>query len=727
MKKLYFIILFLIFSCSENQVSIDISTLSKYNIVTTYNDVADTLNVYLDKTLGLTLEISKKKKNRSIILTEKPDYNKDFISINYKDSLITISANNKKNLYYATYDFIEKFLNVNWLSTDFTYYSDLKSINFPNNYSYYYEPPVLTRTVHSKLFYKDSVFADKLKVTNEAFPRYVPNARVHTFHRFLPYDVFYENNPEYYALRGNKRLPTQLCLTNPDVLNIVKDSVKSFFNKFPGSDVISVSQDDNTQYCKCDKCSKIDLEEGSPAGTMIHFVNEVAKSFPNKTISTLAYQYTRKPPKVKPVENVLITLCSIECDRSVPIEIGCKDFSSDLKGWSGLTDNIRIWDYTTQFTNFLAPFPNWGTIKPNINLFVDNNAKWIFEQHSNNNSELFELRSYLMAKLLWDPNLDFQILLNQFNNRYYGSGGKYISEYVNKIQNQIDKTSFFLFLYGDPSQGFDSFLSPENLLSYDLLFDKALNSVKLNSDYYKRILRSKISIDYAILESYRKNFSDSFQLTVLQNDIKSVNPKLIKRLNDFKNTCINNNITLMNEMGFTVSDYVINYKNALKTAVKKNLASLKNITLFTSPKKYANEDPNVLTDGALGGNSFYSNWLGFEGNDLSAVVDLDQKKDIKSISINFLQVTNHIVFFPEKVEFFYSEDNLNWKSLGKASNKFELSPKSKVNDIQTFSIDVKNLNTRYIKIIADNMSKAPIWHHGADLPSWIFADELIIE
>ena len=57
MKKLYFIILFLIFSCSENQVSIDISTLSKYNIVTTYNDVADTLNVYLDKTLGLTLEM----------------------------------------------------------------------------------------------------------------------------------------------------------------------------------------------------------------------------------------------------------------------------------------------------------------------------------------------------------------------------------------------------------------------------------------------------------------------------------------------------------------------------------------------------------------------------------------------------------------------------------------------------------------------------------------------
>lgn len=727
MKKLYFIISLLFFSCSENKVSIDIPTLSNYNIISDYSDVADTLNVYLNKSVGISLEISDKQKKRSIILVEKTDLNKDFISIDYKDSLITISANNKRNLYYATYDFIEKFLNVNWLSTDFTYYEDLKSINFPKNYSYYFEPPVLTRTVHSKLFYKDSVFADKLKVTNEAFPRYVPSARVHTFHRFLPYEVFYDKNPEYYALRNGKRLPTQLCLTNTDVLKIVKDSVNSFFNKSPNSDVISVSQDDNTQYCQCDKCSKIDNQEGSPAGTMIHFVNAVAESFPNKTISTLAYQYTRKPPKVKPIENVLITLCSIECNRSVPIELGCKDFSSDLKGWSQLTDNIRIWDYTTQFTNFLAPFPNWGTIKPNINLFVDNNAKWIFEQHSNNDSELFELRSYIMAKLLWNPNLDFQTLLNEFNNKYYGNGGKYISEYVNSIQNQIDNTSFFLFLYGDPSQGFDSFLSPENLLNYDILFNKALDSVELDSEYYKRILRSKISIDYAVLESYRKNFSDLYQLTKTENDIKSINPKLIMRLNAFSKTCNDNDITLMNEMGFTVSDYIVNYRNALKTAIKENLASFKDVTLLTVPKKYANEDPKVLTDGALGGNSFYSNWLGFEGNNLNAVVDLGELKEIKSLSMNFLQVTNHIVFFPVQVEFFYSDDNLKWKSLGKVSNKSDLSPKSKVNDIQTFSINAGELKARYIKVIADNMSKAPIWHHGADLPSWIFADELIIE
>ena len=727
MRKLYLLLFLTFFSCSENKLSINKETILKYNIVSDYGDIADTLNVYFEKSFETKLNVSNLKKNKSIVLVTKPNIENDFISIQLKDSLITISSNNKKNLFYATYEFIEKFLNVKWLSTDYTHYEKLSSLNIPDNYNYYYEPPVLTRTVHSKLFYDDSIFADKLKVTNEAFPRYVPNARVHTFHRFMPYDVFYEKNPEYYALRNGKRLPTQLCLTNNAVLEIVKDSVRSFFKSSPISDVISVSQDDNTQYCQCENCSKIDNNEGSPAGSLIHFVNEIAKDFPDKTISTLAYQYTRKPPKTKPLENVLITLCSIECDRSIPIDEGCKDFSSDLKGWSILTDNIRIWDYTTQFTNFLAPFPNWGTIKPNINLFVQNNAKWIFEQHSRNDSELFELRSYVMAKLLWDPSLNFNTLIKDFNDKYYGDGGKYITEYISKIQSQIDNTSFFLFLYGDPSQGFDSFLSPQNLSNYDKLFNKALSKVDYNSNYFKRILRSKISIDYAILELYRKNFSDLYKLTFYENSLKTINPELIERLNNFRDVCSENNITYMNEMGFTVTDYVSNYQNALTIAIKNNIASGKKVTLETIPKKYANVDPQVLTDGALGGNSFYSNWLGFEGNNMEAYVDLNEITEINSLSVNFLQVTNHIVFFPKNVEFLQSDDKSNWTSLGRVENNLKLNPRSKVNDIQTFSIDVENIKTRYVKVVAKNLSKAPIWHHGADLPSWIFADELIIE
>ena len=200
--------------------------------------------------------------------------------------------------------------------------------------------------------------------------------------------------------------------------------------------------------------------------------------------------------------------------------------------------------------------------------------------------------------------------------------------------------------------------------------------------------------------------------------------KAIKK--DFARVAKENNITLMNEMGYTVSEYVYYFDKALDLAVKNNIAKYKPVSLLTKPTKYANEDPKVLTDGALGGSSFYSNWLGFVDNDMDAIVDLEKERFINSITTSFLQVTNHVVFFPPSVEFLISNDNKNWKSIGKIDNQSKLSKKSKVNDIQVFETNI-NTTARYIRVLAQNYGDAPYWHHAAGQPSWIFSDEIIIE
>ena len=112
MRKLYLLLIITFFSCTENKLSINKETILKYNIVSEYGDIADTLNVYFEKSFETKLNVSNLKKNKSIVLITKPNIENDFISIQLKDSLITISSNNKKNLFYATYEFIEKFLNV---------------------------------------------------------------------------------------------------------------------------------------------------------------------------------------------------------------------------------------------------------------------------------------------------------------------------------------------------------------------------------------------------------------------------------------------------------------------------------------------------------------------------------------------------------------------------------------------------------------------------------------
>lgn len=637
-------------------------------------------------------------------------------------SNLVISGGNAQSTRNAVYDFLENQLGYLFLTPDVTSFPRAIQLHISKSLNYQYTPAIETRTVHSRLFYENPKFAAQRRVTDVSFPDYVPGARVHTFHRFLPGDEYYASHPEYYALRNGKRLTTQLCLTNPEVLDLVIKNVGQLFEENPNYSIASVSQDDNTQYCQCDNCSQVDAQAESPAGTMIAFVNEVASAFPDKTISTLAYQYTRKAPKgVKPLKNVLITLCSIECDRSAPIEENCVDFARDLQEWGALTENIRIWDYTTQFTNFLAPFPNLKTLQPNVQTFRDNNAKWIFEQHSNHPSELFELRSYLTAKLLWNPDLDFQAEMDQFLNAYYGAAGPFIGQYIEKVHHELERdSSFFLFLYGDPSQGFESWLSADHLSQYHAWYDQAEAAVVENPALLKRVQIARLSIDYAGLEAARKNLSDQFSI--------QENPAWVReRLAIFEQTCAATEITMMNEMRYSVAEYLAGYRATFERAQIENLAAGKPVQLLTKPEKYAQEDPQTLTDGALGGANFYANWLGFEGNDLEAVIDLETNQKVNKISAAFLQVVNHIVFLPKSVSFYASEDGQNFELLGQIKNPTTLGKTSKINDIQYFGLEELDRSFRYLKIQADNMDTAPDWHHGAGLPSWIFVDEVIVE
>ena len=341
---------------------------------------------------------------------------------------------------------------------------------------------------------------------------------------------------------------------------------------------------------------------------------------------------------------------------------------------------------------------------------------------------MFALRSYLTAKLLWNPDADFDELITKFMNGYYEEAGVYVKKYIGLIHQEIkENPDFFLFLYGDPSQAFDSFLSPELLKTYNDFFDKAEAAVSQKPIIRQRVKEARLGVDYAILEACRKNISKDFTLVIVddQGD-KKANPFVENKLNEFITVCEKADITLMNEMRFTVKEYFNSYKKALVVATKPNKASGKIVTLLTKPKKYANEDPQVLTDGALGGNGFYANWLGFEGNDLEAVIDLGGIQDISTVSTAFLQVTNHVVFFPLQVTYYYSNDNKSFKKLRSLENKEPLVKKSKINDIQYFDINFSKVKARYVKIVAKNMKTPPYWHHAAGQPSWIFADEVLI-
>ena len=272
---------------------------------------------------------------------------------------------------------------------------------------------------------------------------------------FCSSDKYFERHPEYFALYEGERVPNQLCLTNEDVYGIVLDEVmrllKAGHDPTADLQIISLSQADNPVYCECSACSALDSLNGSHAGTMITFVNRIARAvreagYDNVEIDTLAYMHTRRAPSaVVPEDNVIVRLCTFECCFSHPMDDpDCpknRELMTDLEEWSGICDKLYIWDYTTNFAFTLGIFPDFHVLQKNLQCFYEHGVRGVYEEGNYYvylcDTEFGDLRTYLIARLLEDPCRDVEAEMLDFCGYYYGEGGEYIKAIIDELTAHI--------------------------------------------------------------------------------------------------------------------------------------------------------------------------------------------------------------------------------------------------------------------------------------------------
>ena len=178
----------------------------------------------------------------------------------------------------------------------------------------------------------------------------------------------------------------------------------------------------------------------------------------------------------------------------------------------------------------------------------------------------------------------------------------------------------------------------------------------------------------------------------------------------------------------TISSYAIrdNKKSKVVTSEYFPRDDSKKINILsTYANQYAAAGNKTLIDQLRGGNNYRTgNWQGYR-EDLNVIVDLSEVKKIKSISLGCHQDVRSWIFFPKQVEYWTSNDNINYKYQGKVLPNFSDSIEGSFQ--KDFTLKVKNLKTRYIKIKAKNYGICPEWHLGAGGITWIFVDEITIK
>ena len=510
---------------------------------------AEELRDYVKKLTDVELPINGERRRKIVIseghLCDVP--HDGFAILATENGVLRISGTNPRGCIYGVYDLLERYGGVGFYSSWCEKVPRLDRLVIPAMSVNMSAPAFDMREPFWYDLIKHPEFAAKLRANGRNhMPGELPAkfggddfrfggglSSCHTFNKLCDPKVYFDQHPEYFSLVKGKRLRdhTQLCLTNPEVLDIVVSNVLVRIRKDPGAKFYGVSQNDWYNYCECEKCKAIDDEEDSHAGTMVRFVNAVAerveKEFPNVLIETLAYQYTRKPPKkTKLRHNVIPCLCTIECDFSRPIPESQfkqnQSFMEDIVGWAKQTDHLYLWDYVTQFTHYPHAFANVYALQGNVRFFRDNGVKMLFEQGAREgyHAGFAELKAWLLAKWMWNPEADMKTLLDEFFDGYYGAGAPFVREYFEELHKRQ------LAVSADPKKPLRIF-DPVGPAPYDddafmrwadVQWAHAADAVEKDPVRSYNVKMGRFSQRYTQLERKRAKKSDA----ELRNDVEAV-------------------------------------------------------------------------------------------------------------------------------------------------------------------------------------------------------------
>ncbi len=344
------------------------------------------------------------------------------------------------------------------------------------------------------------------RITPDMGGKIIYKGFVHTFFPLVPPDRYFEEHPEWYSLiKGQRRYEgAQLCTTNPELREFLVKRVREWLKESPEASIVSISQNDWHGPCECPNCKAIDDREGSHSGTMVELLNYIASrlgpEFPNVAFDTLAYQYTRKAPKnVRPLPNVIIRLCSIECNFAAPLtDPSNKAFAQDIEDWNRLCNRLYVWDYTTNFAHYVMPHPNYYSLGPNVRFFHEHGVKGLFEQgaYQSFGSEMSELRAWVLAQLLWNPYQDDRKLIDEFLEGYYGkAAARYIRQYMSLMSSAAK--GFYMGCFTRPDSA--PYLRYPVLVKAERLMAQAEEAAAGDKDLVWRVRQARLPLWYAWL------------------------------------------------------------------------------------------------------------------------------------------------------------------------------------------------------------------------------------
>lgn len=276
----------------------------------------------------------------------------------------------------------------------------------------------------------------------------------HNSLNLLSVDVYGEKYPEWYSTSGD-----QLCFTahgDGDKLDEMTDTLADkFVTELLKSEnldrtYVKFSMMDNKNWCSCSACEKAKETYGATSGAMLVACDKLGKKITEKLSSsgddrnikvvTLLYNKTEDVP-VDTVDGKYVKNANVGGLENVTAMWACMVMKKHSLAWSApenasaldmldkmnaVFDEFWLWDYGTNYNDYLLPFDTFNSMAEDMKLLANYNIGMYLYQLANsahNVSGFNSLKLYLLSKLMVDPTLDVEELTSDYFAHAYGKGG----------------------------------------------------------------------------------------------------------------------------------------------------------------------------------------------------------------------------------------------------------------------------------------------------------------
>lgn len=378
---------------------------------------------------------------------------------------------------------------------------------------------------------------------------------VHTYDKYIPKETYNdESQPEKYHPKWFATGANQLCLTahgDEDERTALVNEVANIFIELMEKDlsktILNFGQNDEYTWCGCDTCKESREKYSSDAAVVIQFLNDVCKVIDawmesedgaeyarDYVISFLAYQKTLDAPKlvddsVKCCEHLAAKFCPYNMDlqNSLYAKIN-ENFLKLFESWREISPNFTYFGYFYRGTSFMHFYDCFEIMREVFVYLADSNNRAFYTETppESRGSAFHALRTYIIAKLTWNVNLDIDELINNFCERFYLDAADTMREifYEERTWYNVNREAL------STSSGFYSSTSlmdkeywPKNLLLnwYESTND-AINDVgylkktdaELYDTIYHHITLERLSFEYMLVDMYENELSKDFVYTL---------------------------------------------------------------------------------------------------------------------------------------------------------------------------------------------------------------------